>query len=182
MPGDHPIHEFAVVRGHQKRARKRFDETVRATRSDSISKWLVGSSINRTSGRPSSTRAIATRIFQPPDNSPHITINAFVVETKAEKHLTRLAFERVTAEVIVLFWTSPKRSRIHPFCLLEQDRSSRVAELELMMEITDCGRFQQSLRPAPSDPTSLRRPVEKYPIGELLRNPYNCLRPPTLRR
>src|ERR1022692_3923027 len=37
---------------------------------DSMSRWLVGSSISSTSGRPSSTRASATRIFQPPDNAP----------------------------------------------------------------------------------------------------------------
>jgi hypothetical protein len=37
---------------------------------DSISRWLVGSSISRTSGAPSSTRAIATRIFQPPERRP----------------------------------------------------------------------------------------------------------------
>ena len=33
---------------------------------DSMSRWLVGSSISSTSGRPSSTRAIATRILHPP--------------------------------------------------------------------------------------------------------------------
>ena len=37
---------------------------------DSMSRWLVGSSISRTSGRPSSARAIATRIFHPPDRAP----------------------------------------------------------------------------------------------------------------
>ncbi len=37
---------------------------------DSMSRWFVGSSSSRTSGRPSSTRAIATRIFHPPDNAP----------------------------------------------------------------------------------------------------------------
>src|SRR5262245_2740173 len=37
---------------------------------DSISRWLVGSSISSTSGRPSRTRASATRIFQPPDRAP----------------------------------------------------------------------------------------------------------------
>ena len=37
---------------------------------DSMSRWLVGSSISSTSGRPSSTRAIATRIFQPPESAP----------------------------------------------------------------------------------------------------------------
>ena len=37
---------------------------------DSMSRWLVGSSISRTSGLPSSTRASATRIFQPPESAP----------------------------------------------------------------------------------------------------------------
>ena len=37
---------------------------------DSMSRWFVGSSISSTSGRPSSTRASATRIFQPPESAP----------------------------------------------------------------------------------------------------------------
>ena len=37
---------------------------------DSMSRWLVGSSISSTSGPPTSTRAIATRIFHPPESAP----------------------------------------------------------------------------------------------------------------
>ncbi len=37
---------------------------------DSMSRWLVGSSMSSTSGRPSRTRARATRIFQPPESAP----------------------------------------------------------------------------------------------------------------
>ena len=37
---------------------------------DSMSRWLVGSSISSTSGLPSSTRAMATRIFHPPESAP----------------------------------------------------------------------------------------------------------------
>ena len=69
---------------------------------DSMSRWLVGSSISRTSGRPSSTRAIATRIFQPPDSAP--TSPSIRSSSKPRPCSTSraCALERVAAEVLVL--------------------------------------------------------------------------------
>ena len=69
---------------------------------DSMSRWLVGSSISRTSGRPSSTRASATRIFQPPESAPDVAIDLVVLEAEAVQHLARLRFQRVAAEMLVL--------------------------------------------------------------------------------
>ena len=43
---------------------------VSSHRMDSMSRWLVGSSSSSTSNLPSSTLAMATRIFQPPDRAP----------------------------------------------------------------------------------------------------------------
>ena len=68
--GDDAVHELAVVRGHQQRALDRILRNCSSQMMDSRSRWLVGSSISRTSGRPSSTRARATRIFQPPESAP----------------------------------------------------------------------------------------------------------------
>ena len=68
---------------------------------DSMSRWFVGSSISSTSGRPSSTRAIATRIFHPPDSVAHVAVDPLVVEPEAVEHLARLRLERVAAEVLV---------------------------------------------------------------------------------
>src|SRR5258707_1380402 len=51
---------------------------------DSMSRWLVGSSISSTSGRPSSTRASATRIFQPPDAGNGL------IEHRAALHLLHI--------------------------------------------------------------------------------------------
>ena len=67
-----------------------------------MSRWFVGSSISSTSGRPSSTRAIATRIFQPPESAPTSPSIALVVEAEAVQHLARLRLELVAAEVVVL--------------------------------------------------------------------------------
>ena len=43
---------------------------VSSQRMDSMSRWLVGSSMSSTSKLPSSTLAMETRIFQPPDRAP----------------------------------------------------------------------------------------------------------------
>ena len=99
---DDAVHELAVVRGHQQRARAATSGTLSSQMIDSMSRWFVGSSISRTSGRPSSTRAIATRIFQPPDSAPDVAVDPLVVEPEAVQHLARLALERVAAEVLVL--------------------------------------------------------------------------------
>ena len=68
---------------------------------DSMSRWLVGSSISRTSGSPSSTRAIATRIFQPPDSAPDIPVNPLIVEPETVENFAGAALERVAAEMVV---------------------------------------------------------------------------------
>ena len=47
-----------------------------------MSRWLVGSSMRRTSGLPSSTLAIATRIFHPPESSRRVAVDLPVVETQ----------------------------------------------------------------------------------------------------
>jgi hypothetical protein len=102
------VHEFAVVRGHEQRA----GSVLRNSSSqmiDSMSRWLVGSSISRHVGPPSSTRAIATRIFQPPDSSPTSPSMRVVLEPETVQHFARLRLERVAAEVLVLSCTSPKR-------------------------------------------------------------------------
>src|SRR5262249_7493420 len=46
----------------------------------------------------------------------HIAVDPSIIEAKTEKHLTRLAFKRVTAEVVVLFLNLAKalENLIHP--------------------------------------------------------------------
>jgi len=43
---------------------------ISSQRMDSMSRWFVGSSMSSTSKFPSSTLAMATRIFQPPERAP----------------------------------------------------------------------------------------------------------------
>ena len=43
---------------------------VSSQRMDSMSRWLVGSSMSSTSKLPSSTLAMDTRIFHPPESAP----------------------------------------------------------------------------------------------------------------
>jgi hypothetical protein len=67
---------------------------------DSMSRWLVGLVHQQDVGRPSSTRAIATRIFQPPESVPRRR-RCVVVEAEAVQHLARLRLEAVAAQVLV---------------------------------------------------------------------------------
>ena len=93
---------------------------------DSMSRWLVGSSISRTSGWPSSTRAIATRIFHPPESAPDVAVDPLVVEAEAVEHLAGLRLERVAAEVLVLLLHfAEAREDARPSRRRDPDRSSR---------------------------------------------------------
>ncbi len=71
-------------------------------RIDSMSRWFVGSSISSTSGLPSSTRAMATRIFQPPESAPTSPSICASSKPRPVQDLARLGLERVAAEVVVL--------------------------------------------------------------------------------
>ena len=61
------LEEVAIVADHEKRARAPPSGAPRARGCPSTSRWLVGSSIRRMSGAAASSRAIASRFFQPPD-------------------------------------------------------------------------------------------------------------------
>ena len=82
---------------------------------DSMSRWFVGSSISSTSGSPSSTRAIATRIFQPPDSAP----TSPSIRSSSNPRPCRIsrvrALERVAAEVLVflLHFAEAREDRVH---------------------------------------------------------------------
>src|SRR5437868_5605685 len=67
---------------------------------DSMSRWLVGSSISSTSGRPSSTRAIATRIFHPPESAPTSAAGDGLVEHGSTGHLLDVLAEVADGELL----------------------------------------------------------------------------------
>ena len=127
---------------------------------DSMSRWFVGSSISRTSGRPSSTRAIATRIFQPPDSAADVAVDPLIVEAEAVEDLPRLALERVAAEVLVflLHLAEAREDPVHVVGL--RGIGHRVLQrLELVMQVADASaagdRFVDHRAAAPSP----RRPA-----------------------
>ena len=105
---------------------------------DSMSRWLVGSSISRTSGRPSSTRAIATRIFQPPESAPTSPSIALVVEAEAVQHLARLRLEAVAAEVVVflLHLAEAREDAVH-VAGLRRIAHRVLQRLELVVQIAE---------------------------------------------
>ena len=106
---------------------------------DSMSRWFVGSSISRTSGLPSSTRAIATRIFQPPESAPDVAVDPLVVEAEAVQHLARLRLERVAAEVVVLLLHLRRSaSRMRSSSSARAGIGHRVLQrLELVVQVAD---------------------------------------------
>src|SRR5690349_634947 len=91
---------------------------------DSRSRWLVGSSIRRTSGSPRSTRAIA--------------VDPLIVEAQPVQDLPRTSFERVAAEMVVLF-LHVAESREDPVHLVRPGRIRHrmLQALELVMELTE---------------------------------------------
>ena len=127
---------------------------------DSMSRWFVGSSISSTSGRPSSTRAIATRIFQPPDSAP--TSPSIRSSSKPRPCSTSraCALERVAAEVLVLLLhlAEAREDRVH-LVGLRRIGHRVLQRLELVMQIAERGRCRRSPRRAPTGPTSPRRPA-----------------------
>ena len=127
---------------------------------DSMSRWFVGSSISSTSGRPSSTRAIATRIFQPPESAP--TSPSIRSSSKPRPCRTSRAwrFERVAAEVLVLLLHLAE-AREDPVHVVGpgRGRPSRAAAPRARGAGRRRGRCRQSPRRAPTAPTSLRRPA-----------------------
>ena len=95
---------------------------------DSMSRWFVGSSRSRTSGLPSSTRAIATRIFQPPESAPTSPSICASSKPRPVQHVARLRLERVAAEVVVLLLDLAEalEDPVHVVGLV-RDRPSRAA-------------------------------------------------------
>src|SRR6476660_7941150 len=63
---------------------------------DSMSRWLVGSSISSTSGRPSNAHLPAA------GQCADIAVDLVFVEAEAVQYFARLRFESVAAQVLVL--------------------------------------------------------------------------------
>src|SRR5262249_36218853 len=112
---DDAIHEFAIMRRHQQRARKRFDEFFEPDdRFDiKVVRRLVHQQDIRTAQKYTRHR---DPHFPPAGQISHVAVDALTIETEAEEHLARLAFERVTSEVIVflLYFTEALENLIHP--------------------------------------------------------------------
>ena len=127
---------------------------------DSMSRWLVGSSISRTSGLPSSTRAIATRIFHPPESAPTSPSIQASSKPRPREHFARLALERVAAEVLVLFLhlAEAREDRVH-LAGLRRDRPSRAADPRARDGARQAGRCRRSPRRARCGRPSPRRPA-----------------------
>ena len=125
-----------------------------------MSRWFVGSSISSTSGRPSSTRAIATRIFQPPGERADVAVDALVVEAEAVQHLARLRLERVAAQVVVLLLHLAEALEDLVHLVRARGIGHRVLQrLELVVQVAERARCPRWPRRAPSGPTSPPRPA-----------------------
>jgi hypothetical protein len=97
----------------------------------------VGSSIRRTSGRPSSTRHGDAHL-PAARQCAHVAIDALVVKTQPVQHLACLTLERITSEMLVLLldFAEPLEHPLH----LVRSRGIRhrlVERFELVMQIAD---------------------------------------------
>ena len=69
---------------------------------DSMSRWLVGSSIRSTSGLPEEDAGHGDAHLPAPGQGAHVAVDALVVEPQAVEDLARLRLQRVPAKVVVL--------------------------------------------------------------------------------
>ena len=126
---------------------------------DSISRWLVGSSISRMSGLPSSTRAMATRIFHPPESDP--TSPSMRSSSKPRPCRTSRACPSSAYPPRCSYssCTTPKRERILPWRRLDPDRPWHAGASPARGEDLRGVRYRQWLRRAPSGRSSPPHPA-----------------------
>ena len=95
------VHEVAIVRRHEQRARQRFQEALEPD--DGLDVEVVGGLVHEQHVGPAEQHARHGDAHLPAARErAHVAVDPLVVEAEAVQHLARLAFERVAAEVLVL--------------------------------------------------------------------------------
>jgi len=99
---DDAVHEFAIMRGHEKRALEALEELLKPD--DGFEIEVVGRFVHQQDVGPAQQHAGQRHTHFPAARKrAHIAIDLIVFETEAMEHFARLGFERVAAEVFVFF-------------------------------------------------------------------------------
>ena len=100
-PGHDPVHELAIVRGHQQRAGLRLQE--RLEPDDRLDVEVVRGLVHQQDVGPAEQHARHRDAHLPSARQrADVAVDPLVVEAEAVEHFARLALERVAAEVLVL--------------------------------------------------------------------------------
>ena len=100
--GDDAVHEFAVVRGHEQRAREGLEELLEPD--DGFDVEVVGGLVHQQDvGAAEQHARQRDAHFPAAGERADVAVDLIVVEAEAVEHFARLRFERVAAEVLVFF-------------------------------------------------------------------------------
>ena len=130
-----PVHEVAIVRGHEQRAGQRLQE--RLEPDDRLDVEMVGRLVHQQHVGPAEQHARHRDAHLPAAGQrADVAVDLLVLEAEAVQHLARLALERVAAEMLVLllhFAEAAQQDRVHVVGL-RRDRQRVLQRLELVVQ------------------------------------------------
>ena len=133
--GHDPVHELAIVRGHQQRAGVALEKVLEPD--DRLDVEVVGRLVHQQHVGIAEQHARHGDAHLPSARQrAHVAIDLVVVEAEAVEHFARLAFERVAAEMVV-FLLHDAKAREDPVDVIGPRRiGHRVLQLlELVMQV-----------------------------------------------